>query len=238
MPLKPLHPVAELFPPMSIEEFAAFKADVAENGLRDPVWEWRGKVIDGRHRQRACDELGVPCHYREWKGEEPELLAFVVSLNIHRRHLNESQRGLIAATLANLKHGQTKESRPANLPVSQPEAAKLLNVSERTVRSAAKVLANCVPEVVEQVRSGQMSVSKAASVAGDDAKTQRDVAAGKPKPPRIQKEDGFVITAEREVVKDWLANRLATWPKQYRPTFRNFIGRIVEDITEDCHEDD
>jgi hypothetical protein len=51
---------------------------------------------------------------------------------------HESQRALIAASLANMTHGGDRRSdQAANLPVgkiSQPEAAKMLNVSERLIR--------------------------------------------------------------------------------------------------------
>ena len=69
-------------------------------------------------------------------------LAYVISANLQRRHLSESQRAMVAAKLANLPDGVRKD-RSANLrtlSVSQPEAAKLLNVSVRSVQSAKALL--------------------------------------------------------------------------------------------------
>ncbi len=92
---------------------------------------------------------------------------------MHRRHLTESQRASIAARLANMRVG--KPANPANLPlyvsqsvapppVSQSEAASLLNVSERSVRRAGKVQAEAPAEIVQAVDDGRISVSLAAQV--------------------------------------------------------------------------
>jgi len=75
----------------------------------------------------------------------------VISWNLHRRHLNESQRAMVAAKLANLPAHRPSENNTANLRTSQNEAAKMLNVSERSVNSAKKVEQNAIPEIIEKV---------------------------------------------------------------------------------------
>lgn len=63
------------------------------------------------------------------------------------RLLNESQRGMVAAKLANMPLGGASY-RTANLQsdnVSRAEAAKMLNVSERTVNTAKKIEKNGIP---------------------------------------------------------------------------------------------
>ena len=66
---------------------------------------------------------------------------YVLSLNLHRRHLSESQRAMIAAKIADMKSGTRTDLEPsANLQkVSRAEAAEKLNVSERSVNTAKKV---------------------------------------------------------------------------------------------------
>ena len=59
-----------------------------------------------------------------------------MSMNVHRRYLTTSQRAFIAAQLATLKWGQRQSGKFAAVS-TQEDAAKLLNVSERSVRSAA-----------------------------------------------------------------------------------------------------
>lgn len=86
----------------------------------------------------------------------------------HRRHLSESQRAMVAASLANMVVGG-KETNSANLPncspVSQSDAAQLLQVSTRAVTTAAKVERSAPTEVVEAAKAGNISLNMAAQVA-------------------------------------------------------------------------
>jgi len=101
----------------------------------------------------------------DYEGDDPA--AFVVSLNLHRRHLSESQRGMVAAKLANMVVGGA-EANSANLqscqPVSQADADEMLNVSTRTVAAAAKVRSEAPDELVRAVEQGTVSVSLASQV--------------------------------------------------------------------------
>jgi hypothetical protein len=76
-------------------------------------------------------------------GNDP--LAFVIQRNLHRRHLSASQRADVAASIANMRAGDNQHGdRPgtsAAPPVSQKDAAKAMNVSERAVNQAPKVQA-------------------------------------------------------------------------------------------------
>ncbi|MDQ5907481.1 MAG: hypothetical protein QG590_1966 [Pseudomonadota bacterium] len=159
------HSLAGLFPLMHGREFDELVADIRANGLREPITILDGMILDGRNRWRACEAAGVIPTFAVYDGDDP--LAWVISLNLHRRHLDESQRGIVAAKIANLSDGQ-RADRSANLPtspVTQADAAALLNVSERTVRSARRVVESGAPELLEAVESGQVSVSAAADVA-------------------------------------------------------------------------
>lgn len=156
------HPLADLFPLMQGREFDELVADIRAHGLREPITVLDGQILDGRNRWRACEASGVHPTLVEYDGDDP--LAWVISLNLHRRHLDESQRGMVAAKIATLPKGANQHTAPANLP-TQPEAAALLNVSERTVRSARRVLDRGSGELVSAVESGRVSVSAAAEVA-------------------------------------------------------------------------
>ena len=63
-----LDELAGLFPLMSEAEFSALKNDIQANGQREPIWLRHGRVIDGKHRFRACQELGIEPAYREYQG--------------------------------------------------------------------------------------------------------------------------------------------------------------------------
>ena len=59
-------------------------------------------------------------------------------MNLHRRHLSESQRAMIAASMETMKQGRP-ENKDANLHVCRHKAADLLQVSPRSVATASKV---------------------------------------------------------------------------------------------------
>ena len=96
VPEMPFHPVAELFPLMTQAEYEELKNDIKVNGLLVAIWIYEGKIIDGRNRDRACRELGIQPRFQEWDGRG-SLVAFIISLNQHRRHLSASQRAVVAA---------------------------------------------------------------------------------------------------------------------------------------------
>lgn len=172
------HPVAEIFPIMSDSETADLAADIREHGLREPIWiDHTGRVIDGRNRWRACEMAGVEPTTRVYEGEERDLVAFVVSLNLKRRHLDESQRSMVAAKIANLSHGQRADTQICGTAVTQPVAAELLNVSTRAVQHATKVQQHGAPELVAAVERGEVKVSVAADVATKPKEEQREIVA-------------------------------------------------------------
>jgi N6-adenosine-specific RNA methylase IME4 len=91
------HPLAALIPPMRDDDYAALRDDIAMNGLQQPIVLHEGRILDGRHRYRACLELGIAPRTIDYTGDAP--LAYVVSLNIARRHLTADQRAVLAVRL-------------------------------------------------------------------------------------------------------------------------------------------
>jgi ParB/Sulfiredoxin domain len=170
-----IHDVAKLFPQMNPEDYAHLKRDIEQNGLRDPIVLFDGKIIDGRQRHRACHEVGVEPRFREWD-RKGSLVAFVVSLNLHRRHLTTSQRSMLAVEIKDMFEKEARERQGTRTDLranlrgsmagkSSEYAAKIVNVSPRSVESANKVKRQGVSELVHAVKSGEVSVSTAATIA-------------------------------------------------------------------------
>jgi ParB-like chromosome segregation protein Spo0J len=179
-----VHPYAELFPMIPDAELAELAKDIAEHGLREPVVMYQDMILDGRHRLRACEIANIEPRTVPYRGEDP--LAYVISKNLHRRHLTESQRAMVAAKMANLEQGRPKNTaveKPADLPVfpKQAEAAKQLNVGDRTVREAKKVLTDGTPALGKLVEAGEVSVNAAAEVAKLPAEEQEKIVEQGPK---------------------------------------------------------
>ena len=85
----------------------------------------------------------------------PEL---ALRLNLHRRHLNESQRALVAAKLAKLWTAQGLDSTANLQSISvgcmADKAARQMNISPRLLTYAAKVLQQGCPERIAAVGPG------------------------------------------------------------------------------------
>lgn len=92
----------QFLPPLLPEEFEALKTSIAERGIDVPIIvDQDGNVIDGYHRERACDELGMFCP-REIRhfDNETDKLELILRLNCRRRQLNRKQkRSVIEAYL-------------------------------------------------------------------------------------------------------------------------------------------
>jgi ParB/Sulfiredoxin domain len=162
---------------MEGDDFAPLIADIRAEGLREPIWiDHQGRILDGRNRMRACLKAGAPCIKRTFPGDDAAILRFVISKNLRRRHLDASQRAMIAAELANIKprvFAGNQHVPSANLQtsqLSQAGAAKLMNVSPRSVADAVKVRKEGEPELLQAVKEGKLTVSRAAKVAKEDRK--------------------------------------------------------------------
>ncbi|MGH7140867.1 MAG: ParB N-terminal domain-containing protein [Pirellulales bacterium] len=107
-----VHPAAMLFPMMKGTDFGGLVEDIDTNGLREPIVVFQGQILDGRNRLRACEIAGVEPRFVEWDGVGSPL-AFVVSRNLHRRHLNESQRSLIGAQVKAMFEEEAAERKAA-----------------------------------------------------------------------------------------------------------------------------
>lgn len=169
------HPLADVFPMIEGAEFQALVEDIRKNGLREPITIYEGRILDGRNRARACVKAKTKIQTRNWKGKDP--VGYVVSLNLARRHLDESQRAMVAAKLATLKRGQKKEDASIEAS-SQKEAADMLNIGRSAVQRARKVLENADPELVKAVEQGHVAVSAAAKVVDRPKRDQQKLARG------------------------------------------------------------
>ena len=211
-----IHPLAELFQPLEGEAFDALVVDIKANGLRNPITTYDNKVLDGQNRYRACLAAGVKPLFDHYDGDDP--LGFVLSMNVQRRHLEEGQRALIAANVANMRQGARTDlaQLPAPVPeVSQAEAAKKLNVSERSVRNAKAVLDSGDAELIDAVKAGA-SLRKAAETVRKPTLESAD--RPKPAPAAFERADVMVemrMLAQRlsgaslaQLIAEWIMARV------------------------------
>lgn len=158
------HEYADLFPMLGEKELQELADDIRNNGQHQPILKTEdGRILDGRNRLRACEIAGVQPHFKTFKGDDDEALRFVLSLNLTRRHLSDSQRAMIASTIATLRQGEKTNPQicGSESKVTQAAAAAMLNTSERQVQKATKVRREAPPDVVQSVVRGEMTLNAA-----------------------------------------------------------------------------
>ena len=160
------HPFANAFPMLPPDELATLAKSIQQSGLREPIVLHRdGSILDGRNRYLACRVSQVEPRFTIYEGTDQDALAWVTDTNLHRRHLSESQRALVAARLATFTHGGAR-AQAAHVPdeITQAEAAQRLGVSERSVRDGRVVLDHGPEEVAAAVEEGILAVRAAAEL--------------------------------------------------------------------------
>src|SRR5262249_34216598 len=136
-------------------------------------------TLDGVNRERACLMVGVVPRYTPFQGDYAAAVKFVMSANLQRRHLTQSQRAAIAAELETMTHGGNRkrvdgQDAPARVERDRATAAAVLNVSERSVADAAAVKKHGTPELQQSVRDGTIQVKPAAKLARKSPEQQRE----------------------------------------------------------------
>ena len=221
------HPLATLFPLIEGAEFDELVADIKANGIHDPIDIFQGRILDGRNRYNAAAAAGIEIETRHIRYFREELygdpLTYVLSKNLKRRHLNESQRGMVAANLASMRQGERTDIEPsANLQkVAQSDAAGRLHVSTRTVADSVKVKNEAAPELRAAVEHGKLAVSVAAKAVKLRPEAQQQIAA--------EAEAGNIGKARSLVKKESRNNREAELAANQRALPSKKYGVIVAD---------
>jgi ParB-like chromosome segregation protein Spo0J len=158
-----LHPLCTLFPRVTGAEFAALVTDIRDNGLRQPIVLHDGMILDGGNRYRACIEAGIEPSFVEFGGGN--LVSFVLSANLHRRHMSAAQQAAIVASAQNWAEAQSV-GRPKK---SAHESTFLDTTEKRAAQSGASVatqrradaVAKADPELAAKVAHGVVSLPRA-----------------------------------------------------------------------------
>lgn len=198
------HPLATLFPEMEAEEYGKFLKDIRENTQNEPVvlLEEDGVkyVLDGRHRAKAARETGIPLKAKMFDGKSP--LDFVVSSNVHRRHMTPSQRAMVAAKILNdprygireaaeerMKAGVPQETLPSSDgrvergPTAAAQAAALVGASGASTERAVYVMKHGTEDDVKDVLDGKATVAAKKREVQEKMSRQTSESSGGQSPP-------------------------------------------------------
>ena len=181
------HPIANVFPMMNSKDIQDLAADIKENGLKNPIVIYEGKILDGRNRYEACVSSSIDPKTTTYTGDSPA--AFVVSLNLKRRQLDATQRSCVgveilphlekeakARKLQSLKQYKDREGNNS-LTVdtkgkATEQAANIVQVNPRYIQDAKKIKEES-PETFEKMKSGQIDMKKGKHVLYKEKESQR-----------------------------------------------------------------
>jgi DNA invertase Pin-like site-specific DNA recombinase len=175
-----VHPAAAIFPMMNDAELKELAENIKEHGLRQPIILNHDEsiLIDGRNRLRACEIADADITYEVLPEDyvDQMILDYIVSANIHRRHLTLGQRAMLATELepmyaeaakARQRGGQGGVLLEENLPQANERApqardwaAKAVGVSGKSV-SDAKALKKETPDLADKVSNREMTLNGA-----------------------------------------------------------------------------
>ncbi len=175
------HEAAELFPLLGSDELSELAADVRQQGLLNPIVLHEGKVLDGRNRLQACHDAGVEPRFEEWVDPGCGPTEWVVSQNLHRRHLTASQQAVIALDALPMFEKEAKErmamagasaapGKPSREGSQQIDTLSSGRATEkvgktfkvnRTYVSDAKSIAAKAPDLIPAIRSGEKTITQA-----------------------------------------------------------------------------
>lgn len=188
-----LHPLCTLFPRMSGAEFDSLRDDIKANGLRQVIVLHDGMILDGGNRYRACIEAGVKPRFVDFAGDG--LVAFVLSQNMHRRHMTPGQQAAIVASAqdwakAQGRGGDRKSDQSQVVDFDSVERRAAASGASRVTQMKADAVAKADPALAVQVGHGEVSLPAAVKMVSPPKPAKPKKIAPAPEPlPRDELQD-------------------------------------------------
>ena len=183
--------------PLTEDEYAALERSLLAEGCRDALVLWGDLLVDGHNRYSICQKHGIAFNTVQNKSFQSmdDVHLWMIDNHLGRRSVSDFQRGvlalrkkeIIAARLAQAQEQQAPApaaedappAKPAVTPVLSREAiARAARVSSATIGQIEKIQKAAVPELVNAVKAGEISINAAAAVASLPEEKQKSAVAG------------------------------------------------------------
>ena len=247
------HPLAEKFLALTDEQYVSLRESIALVGQVTPIYTFDGKILDGRHRYKACLELGIePKFYALPKGADP--VFWVISLNVEGRKMTPSVAAMYAsdpvfyAYYAARAHtrmsegakgeGVGKDSLPSK-GQARDEAAASLGVSGRYVDMGRRIRKEA-PEMVDKILAGEVSVIEVDRELKHRAAAKRVAKKGAKQDERKRQEEPREVAVFLEAMSAFYkatkeAVKVAQWGK-FSPEAKKFTIRQLDQVSANIEE--
>lgn len=166
--------IQSLIPPLSDEEYNQLKDNIKKDGLRDPAITWGKVLIDGHHRKRICDEMGIELKTVSMNFDTRiDVLEWVLNNQFGRRNLTTFQKAELALKYEPIIAARAKENLKTSTGGSDPqplvkkpkaaihtheEVAKKAGISATTIQKAKVITDKGNDETKEKLRKGETSI--------------------------------------------------------------------------------
>ncbi|MEK8087957.1 plasmid replication/partition related protein [Aquabacterium sp. A3] len=193
--------------PLTPDEHEALERSLLAEGCRDALVLWGELLIDGHNRYGICQKHGIPfqtVQHPHFKSMD-DVHLWMIDQHLGRRSVSDFQRGVLAlrkreilaqrkAQQAEARSGEaagastpdttsdTPDTPTTEAPAlkSRADIARAARLSANQVVMIEKIQTQAVPELVEAVKQGTISLNAAAAVASLPADEQKAAAvAGK-----------------------------------------------------------
>lgn len=161
---------ADIFPMLDEDDLKALSEDIKENGLREPLVlakvNKKTVLVDGRNRREACKLAKIDPDY-VYLDEDENPAAYVISANIHRRHMTKSQR---AMAVAMVYPESTNKGGRGKTCGKFPQVYRF----DRTMLSDARTILRQAPDLARKVLSGIIPIYKASEELEERSEEEED----------------------------------------------------------------
>jgi hypothetical protein len=169
----PVHPAADVFPMLDIDELADLAADIKSTGLQHPIVvgtvDGVEMLIDGRNRLAACKMAGIEPEIKQLNGTDP--VSLILSENVHRRHMTTGQKAMSTAEVLGFGYGKlSSDIFTSNFKAKISHARLVIKFAPEhieTIKSGAIQLATAYEEAKQRKNAGNDDTDKLAWLKGE-----------------------------------------------------------------------
>ena len=189
--------------PLTADEYEALERSILSEGCRDALVLWGEVLVDGHNRYSICQKHDLPFNTVQNTRFQSmdDVHLWMIEQHLGRRSVSDFQRGVLALRkreiLGERKRAEQSQLQresdglaedaaadddsppwaPAAMP-SRAELAREAKLSSSQIGMIERIHAQAAPEIVEAVKTGQLSISAAAAVSSLPEDEQRAAAAG------------------------------------------------------------
>jgi len=231
-----IHPLAQKVPEMTPNEYRQLKESLEQTAQTAPIITCQGEVIDGRHRLKACLELGFVPWIKEYDGDKP-VAQYILSTNI-RRNLTKVQRHQMLADFAaeiipqleaEMKERQKRKSASGNFVGEESSPTNPGHPGRRAFKEATgasedearqiKTIHNLAPELLGEVaKNGGLAPTE---------KEARRRSEAKPKEPAKEKTE-TPVERQLRMIMERKGQKLGLSMQEVDPDFKGTRMEFID----------